>query len=117
MISAYSSAVSALQTYGTRLQSNSNNIANTNTNEFKRTRVINASEDPTGVKAQIERVDAAGPTVYEETSNGYEQVELSNVDLGFEIPDMNLNSSMYKANVKTIETINEMTGELLNLKA
>lgn len=117
MISGYNSALSALQSFGTKLHSNSNNIANANTNEFKRTRVINTTADPTGVKAEVEKVETAGPKVFEETSSGYDQVELSNVDLGVEIPDMNLNSSMYKANLKTIETINEMTGELLKLKA
>ena len=117
MISAYNTAQSALQTFGTRLNSNSNNIANANTNEFKKTRVINTTVDPTGVKAQVEKVETPGATVYEETSKGYDQVELSNVDLGTEITDMNFNSTMYKANLKTIETVNEMTGELLNLKA
>lgn len=117
MISAYNSAVSALQTFGTRLNSNSNNIANANTNEFKKTRVVNASTEPAGVKAQVEKVETPGATVYEESTTGYDPVELSNVDLGTEIPDMNLNSTMYKANLKTIETVNEMTGELLKLKA
>lgn len=117
MISGYNSASSALQSFGTALQSNANNIANVNTNEFKRTRVSHATVDPTGVKAQVEKVDTPGAITFEETSNGYEQVELSNVNLSAEIPDMNLNNTMYKANLKTIETVNEMAGELLNLKA
>jgi flagellar basal-body rod protein FlgC len=78
--------------------------------------VTNASTEPAGVKAQVEKVNTPGASVYEETGNGYDQVELSNVELGTEIPDMNLNSTIYKANLKTIETVNEMTGELLNLK-
>ncbi|BHH84381.1 flagellar basal body rod C-terminal domain-containing protein [Desulforhopalus sp. 52FAK] len=117
MISAYNSALSALQTFGTRLNSNSNNIANANTNEFKRTRVVNETTEPAGVKAQVQKVDTPGALVYEETTDGYDQVELSNVDLGSEIPDMNLNNTLYKANLKTIETVNEMAGELLKLKA
>lgn len=117
MISAYNSAVSALQTFGTRLNSNSNNIANANTNEFKKTRVINETVEPSGVKAHVEKVETPGARIYEETTNGYDPVELSNVDLGTEIVDMNLNSSLYKANLKTIETVDEMTGELLKLKA
>jgi flagellar hook protein FlgE len=44
-------------------------------------------------------------------------VELSNVDMGEEIVNMKLNSTMYKANLKSIETINEMTGELLKIKS
>ena len=117
MISAYNTALSALQSFGTKLHSNSNNIANADTDGFKRTRVTNASTEPAGVKAQVEKINSPGPVTYEETSSGYDMVELSNVDLGVEIPDMNLNSTMYKANLKTIETVNEMTGELLNLKA
>jgi flagellar hook protein FlgE len=46
-----------------------------------------------------------------------EQTELSNVDLAREFVDMNLNSTMYKANLKTIENVNEMTGMLLKLKS
>lgn len=119
MISGFNSAVSALQTFGTRLNSNSNNIANANTNEFKRTRVLNTSgEEPTGgVTAQVQKIETPGAKIYEETENGYEEVELSNVDLATEITDMNLNSNLYKANLKTIETVDEMAGELLNLKA
>ncbi|PHR23155.1 MAG: flagellar biosynthesis protein FlgC [Desulfotalea sp.] len=117
MISAYNSSVSALQTFATRLHSNSNNIANANTDSFKRTRVMNTTTEAGGVKAQVEKVDTPGPTTYKETSNGYDQVELSNVDLGSEITDMNLNSTLYKANLKTIETVNEMSKELLQLKA
>lgn len=117
MISAYNTALSALQSYGTKLNSNSNNIANANTEGFKRTRVTNASTTPAGVAAQVEKINTPGAVSFEETSSGYDKVELSNVDLGVEIPDMNLNSTMYKANLKTIETVNEMTGELLKIKA
>ena len=44
-------------------------------------------------------------------------VELSNVDLATELVDMNLNSTIYKANLKTIDTVNDLTAELLNLKS
>jgi flagellar basal-body rod protein FlgC len=54
--------------------------------------------------------------VYQATDTGMELIELSNVDLATEIVDMNLNSTMYKANLKTVETVNDMTGVLLSLK-
>lgn len=117
MISAYNSALSALNSFGTKIQSNGNNIANANTNEFKRTRVINSATENQGVKAHVEKVDTPGAKIFEETSNGMEEVELSNVDLATEITDMNLNSHFYKANLKTIQTADEMAGELLNLKS
>lgn len=117
MISAYSSALSALQAFGTKLQSNANNIANANTEGYKRTRVTLASSVPQGVHAQVERPGTAGPTVYQGGNSGIEPVELSNVDLGIELPEMGLNSSYYKANLKTIQVEDEMLGSLLQIKA
>lgn len=117
MISAYNSAVTALNAFGTKVQSNGNNIANANTNEFKRTRVTNSTTETQGVKPVVEKVNTPGPLAYEETGEGSELVELSNVDLATEITDMNLNSHFYKANLKTIQTVDEMTGDLLNIKS
>ena len=117
MISAYQSALTGLQAFGTKLQSNGNNIANANTTGFKKTMVTNASVDPQGVKAEINKVSTPGTSVFQDTGTGMELVELSNVGLGTELVDMNLNSTMYKANLKTIETVNDMTGALLDLKS
>ncbi len=117
MISAYQTALTGLQAFGTKLKSNGNNIANSNTDGFKKTMVTNTNVDPQGVKAQINKVSTPGTSVFQETNSGLELVELSNVDLATELVDMNLNSIMYKANLKTIESVNDMTGTLLNLKS
>jgi flagellar hook protein FlgE len=117
MISAYSSALTALQAFGTKIQSNGNNIANANTDGFKKTRVTLAEVLPQGVRAQVDTVTLPGTSVFQETNDGLELVELSNVELSSEIPEMNLGSQFYKANLKTIETVNEMTGALLALKS
>ena len=76
-----------------------------------------ATVDPQGVRAQVEKVTMAGPRVSQETGEELELVERSNVDLGSELVEMTLNSTMYRANLKTIKTINEMTGELLKIKS
>jgi len=117
MISAYQSGLSALQAFGTKIQSNSNNIANANTEGFKKTRVTLAETAPQGVKANVEKVTTPGTTLFQETGTGMDLVELSNVELSSEIPEMNLNSRFYQANLKTIETVNDMTGTLLDLKS
>jgi flagellar basal-body rod protein FlgC len=118
MISAsQAAALTGLQAFTTKLQSNANNIANSDTNGFKKTVVTNSSISPQGVKTQVNQVTTPGPTVYQETEIGMEPVELSNVDLAKEIVDMNLNSTMYKANLKTLESVNDMTGMLLKLKS
>ena len=117
MISAYQSGLSALQAFGTKIQSNSNNIANANTEGFKKTRVTLAESVPQGVQANVEKINTPGTTVFQETAEGTDVVELSNVELSSEIPEMNLNSRFYQANLKTIETVNDMTGTLLDLKS
>ncbi len=117
MISAYQSALSALQAFGTKIHSNANNIANANTDSFKKTRVTMAEVLPQGVRAQVDKTDTAGSSIFQETAEGRDVVELSNVELSSEIPDLNLNSYFYKANLKTLTTVNEMTDTLLNLKS
>ena len=72
---------------------------------------------PQGVRAQVNTVDTPGAIDYRETSEGLEPIELSNVELGHEIPELIVSSAMYKANLKTVETVNEMTGALLNIKS
>jgi flagellar hook protein FlgE len=117
MIRAYQTALTGLQAFSTKLQSNGNNIANANTDNFKKTTVNNTNVAPQGVKAQVNKTTSPGDSVYQATYRGMELVELSNVDLATEIVDMNLNSTMYKANLKTVETVNDMTGTLLQLKS
>lgn len=117
MLSALQSAFTGLQAFGTKLQSNSNNIANANTDGFKKTKVTNVELAPQGVNAQVTKTSTPGSTVFEETSSGMEPVELSNVDIATEMVDMSLNSTLYRANLKTIETVDDMTGNLLNVKS
>jgi flagellar hook protein FlgE len=117
MLSAYQSALSGLRAFDTKIQVGSNNIANSNTESFKRSRVTLNNVEPQGVKASVSRVETTGSMVYEETADGQQWVELSNVDLAQEIPEIITSSELYKANLKTIETVNEMTGELLNIKS
>jgi flagellar hook protein FlgE len=117
MISAYQSALSALQAFGTGIHSNANNIANSNTDGFKRTRVTQTAMQPQGVKATVEKVKNEGTAVYKETNNGLELIEQSNVDLAGELTDMRVNANYYKANLKTIQTSDEMLASLLDIKA
>ncbi len=117
MISASRSALSALQAFGTGINSNANNIANSLTDGFKRTRVTYSETKPQGVTANVEKVNVPGPSNYEQTNNGLELIQQSNVDLANELIDMTETSSYYKANIKTIQTSDQMMGSLLDLKA
>ncbi len=117
MIPPLQSALSGLYAAGTKLRANADNIANLNTEGFQRTRVLQADQATGGVRSVTEKVTTPGHTRYEETNNGSELIELSNVDLATELPDMNLNATMFKASLKTIQTTDEMLGSLLQIKA
>ncbi|WP_028581119.1 flagellar basal body rod C-terminal domain-containing protein [Desulfogranum japonicum] len=117
MISGLNSALSGLQAVGTKVENNANNVANLNSDGFKKGRVILSERAPQGVKANFEKVNTPGSYQIEETNNGQEMVEKSNVDLGEEMPEMIMNKHTYSANLKTIETVDEMMGQLLNTKA
>ncbi len=117
MISAIQSALTGLHAHGVKIQSNANNIANSNTEGYKRTRVTLSTQEAGGVKPDVTKSTNSGPMVYEQTNNGQELVELSNVDLGKEIPDMMVNTHFYKANIKTLQVADQMLGSALDLKA
>lgn len=117
MISATQSALSALNAFSTKINSNANNVANIQSEGFKKTRVTNKETENGGVKAVVDTVDTPGMIRMEETSNGTEMVELSNVDMAQELVDSNLNTRFYQANLKTISAEDEMMQSVLDLKA
>ncbi len=116
MVSGIQSALSALQAFSAKLQNNANNVANVNTEGFKKGRVTLSDVLPQGVRAKAEQVNTPGTVVYEETSQGFEPVELSNVDLAQEFPEMIENQHAFKANLKTLQAQNEMLDSLLDIK-
>ncbi len=117
MIPAFNSALSGMQAFETKINSNANNIANVSSEGFKKTRVTLTSQAPQGVKASVETIDKPGMMRLEETSKGTESVELSNVDLAEELPDSQLNARFYQANMQSINIVDEMTKSLLDIKA
>jgi len=117
MIPAVNSALSGLQAFGTKMNSNANNIANVSSEGYKKSRVTLANQAPQGVKASVETIDSPGTMRLEETNNGSELVELSNVDLAKELPDSQMNARFYQANLKTLQTVDEMTESLFKITA
>ena len=117
MIPAVNSALSGLQAYGTKLNSNANNIANVSTDGFKKTRVTLEDRAPQGVQANVEVVDSPGNIRMEDTAEGTKPVESSNVDLAEELPESQINARFYQANLKTLTAADEMTQSLLDIKA
>jgi len=117
MIAGIHSALSGLQALTTKIENNANNVANLNTEGFKKDRVVLSTQTPQGVQAVVEQVDTPGPFVAEQTDQGVEMVEQSNVDLSEEFPEMMLNAQGYKANLKTLQAADDMMQTVLDIKA
>jgi len=118
MIASVNSALSGLQAFGTKTNSNANNIANVSSEGYKKSRVTLSSQAPQGVSASVKTIDSPGSVTIDNTNDGNNSlVELSNVDLAEELPDSQANARFYQANLKTLQTADEMTATLLNIKA
>jgi len=117
MISGINSALSALWGLSTKLDSIANNVSNSETDGFKKTRVTLADGVAGGgVTARVEQVATPGPQVLGPTPAGTTLVEKSNVELTEEIPDLMMVRNSYKANLKVIQATDEMLGSLLDIK-
>ena len=117
MISSIYSSISALFGFQTKVASTANNVANIDTDGYKKTRVTLHEGQTQGVSVNIQQVDEPGPMVYEQTNEGQVLVEKSNVDLTEELPNLMLAKRFYQANLKVLKTEDEMLGSLLDIKS
>ncbi len=115
MISALNGTVSALRAFVTKLGVTADNIANVNTDGFKRKRATLNEDHNGGVRVEINKDNSPGLR-YDVIEDGKKvEKETSNVDLTEEIPDLMLTKRAYQANLKTIDTQEEMLGSLLDI--
>ena len=117
MITGIQSALSGLQAFTTEIENNAKNVGNLYTTGFKKGRVVLSARVPQGVKATVEQVGAPGPVIAEQTNQGMEMIEQSNVDLGEELSSMMLVVHGYKANLKTLQVADQMLQSVLDIKA
>lgn len=118
MINGISSGLSALQAIQKKVDSTANNVANMDTDGFKKTKVtLNEGGAQQGVEASVRTVATPGPLVYEQTGLGKTLVEKSNVELSEELPSLMQSKRSLQANIKTMQTIDEMRGYLLDIKS
>jgi len=116
MITGLSNSISALFAFGKKMAVTANNVANLQSEGFKKSRTLLEEGSHGAVTAQIETVNTPGVVITEEDEQGTVQRELSNVDLEKEIPESILTERGYQANLKMIETQDEMLGSLLDIK-
>ncbi|BCO10065.1 hypothetical protein GF1_24410 [Desulfolithobacter dissulfuricans] len=117
MISSVQSALSGLQASGARLSAVASNVANMNTEGYRRTRVLFEEQKTGGVLAVPEKVDIPGLSIPVEVRSELEMVEQSATDPARELSDMRQARIMYQAQLKTITAEKAMEDSVLDITA
>ncbi|MDH5298155.1 MAG: flagellar basal body protein [Desulfobulbaceae bacterium] len=117
MINGIGSPLSALLALQKKNESIANNVANVDTDGYKKTRVTLVEGAVEGVTTNVSRVETERPLVHEQTTEGETLVEKSNVDIGEELPRQMLTKRFFQANIKAIQTADDMLGSLINIKS
>lgn len=115
MISSVQASISALQAYKKKMEVVADNVANVNTEEFKKSRALLREGLNGDVQVEISRVDSLGYRYQELEGHQLVEKEGSNVDLGEEIPEMIVTQHAYKANLKVVQTQDRILGTLLDI--
>ncbi len=111
MSTAADIAITALRAFDLKNQVIANNIANVNTDGFKKSRADMTQLTLPGVTVSVQQVNTPGDTV---TIGGVER-EASNVDVAEELISLMVNTQNYEANIRTLKTTQEMQGTLFDI--
>ncbi len=115
MIPSLNSTLSALQAYKKSMGVTANNIANVNTDEFKKSRATMKEGANGNVEVAIKKVITPGHRY--QVLEGHQMVEkeTSNVNLEEELPDLMITQRTYEANLKVLRTKDKMLGATLDI--
>jgi len=115
MISSIGSTLSALSAFGKKAGVTADNVANWQSEEFKKSQAVFTEGENKTVDVEIRRIDTPG-TLVDEVKNGeIVQKELANVDLVEEIPQIVVTQRGYEANLKTITAQDEVLRNLIDI--
>lgn len=121
MINAIGIALSGLQAASRKVEASASNIANMQTADYKplttqQTAQADSSGGGQGVSSEFVTKNPPFTPSYDPESpfaNGEGYVNTPNVDLAEEAVNMTLATTAYKASVSVIQTVEDMTEELL----
>ena len=116
MISAIHTALSGLFAFGKHIEVVAHNVANVNTDGFKKHRTEFVESPGGGVLPVVTKDDSSGPTVLRDNGGNQTLVELSNVDLGEEAVQQILAQRSFEANLQTLRTADTLLGSVLDIK-
>jgi flagellar basal-body rod protein FlgC len=113
MITGVSASISGLLAFGKKLSNTAHNVANSNTNGYKRT-VATITEDSNRLpRVNLTQSDTPGALIQEEGL----LKETSNVDLAEEFPQMIIAQRGYEANINALKTQDEVLKSTMDIIA
>ncbi len=115
MVTSIHNNVSALQAFSRKIGVSANNVANSLSDDFKKSRALNVEGQNGQVKSDITVIDTPGPLVEDPLSKTGELKELSNTDIAEEMVNQISASYGFKANAKVIQTYEETIGSLIDM--
>jgi len=115
MIPSLNSTLSALQAYKKSMGVTANNIANVNTEEFKKSRATMKEGVNGNVEVEIKKVITPGHRYQVHEGHQMVEKETSNVNLEEELPDLMITQRTYEANLKVLQTQDKMLGATLDI--
>jgi flagellar basal-body rod protein FlgC len=115
MVASIDSNVSALQAFSRQMAVSANNVANSLSDDFKKSRALNTEGENGMVESTITKINTPGPLVEDPLSETGELKELSNTDIAEELVNQIAISHGYKANTKVIKTYEETIGSLIDM--
>ena len=117
MIGALWSAVNGMRAMEKKVEVSANNVANVNTDGFKKSRASVVEDKSGNPRVIVDKVDIPGYKIREMTDEGPKDRELSNVDLAEELTEQIVAEKAYTSNLKTMAAVDEMLGQLIKTKA
>ncbi len=115
MINGIRTSLSALNAFEKKMEVTANNIANVNTDEFKKNVTYLSEGSHGGVEAKVDKVDPPGFPAEDMVEEDIIDVESSNVDLAEEFGETIITQNAYNANLKLVKTQDEILGQMLDI--
>ncbi|NDY72501.1 hypothetical protein DO021_13035 [Desulfobacter hydrogenophilus] len=108
------SNASALQAFSNQMLVSSNNVANSQSDEFKADRAYNVEAENGQVQTSVSETQASAPMVEDPLKTDGSLKELSNTDIAEEMIVQIQVQNGFDANAKMIQAYDEITGTLLD---
>jgi len=109
------STLSSIKAFGKKMGVTANNIANVETEEFKKSTVTLVEGSKDNVEVEITQSDIPGSVVAETTDGQLMEKEMSNVDLAEEIPQTMIAQRGYEANLAALRIQDETSKFIIDI--